>query len=106
MDYLQKTEAELRIDLDKPLREHDPLDRSNDLARKKRKHADDIHDHFRLEDFQNEVLYNAQEIFFGIHQDTRLDDHPRTFSSLLLVEVDKKNLNPLKQMRAIEQLRQ
>ncbi|GJX18836.1 ankyrin repeat-containing protein [Tanacetum coccineum] len=36
----------------------------------------------------------------------RLDDHARTFSSLLLAEIDKKNLNPLKQMRVIEQLRQ
>ncbi|GJS23395.1 hypothetical protein Tco_0452027 [Tanacetum coccineum] len=35
-----------------------------------------------------------------------LDDHARTFSSLLLAEVDKRNLNPLKQMRTIEQLRQ
>nr|GFA71564.1 hypothetical protein [Tanacetum cinerariifolium] len=30
----------------------------------------------------------------------------RTLSSLLLVEVDKRNLNPLKQMIPIEQLRQ
>ncbi|GJQ90668.1 retrovirus-related pol polyprotein from transposon TNT 1-94 [Tanacetum coccineum] len=35
-----------------------------------------------------------------------LDDHVRTFSSLLLAEVDKRNLNTLKQMRVIEQLRQ
>ncbi|GJR05246.1 hypothetical protein Tco_0528230 [Tanacetum coccineum] len=35
-----------------------------------------------------------------------LDDHARTFSSLLLAEVDKRNLNPLKQMIVIEQLRQ
>ncbi|GJV37042.1 hypothetical protein Tco_1409519 [Tanacetum coccineum] len=47
MDYLHKTKAELRIDLDKPLGEHDPLDRLNDLARKILKHADDIHDLFR-----------------------------------------------------------
>ncbi|GKB64065.1 hypothetical protein Tco_0920251, partial [Tanacetum coccineum] len=47
IDYLHKTKAELGIDLDKPLGEHDPLDKLNDLARKKRKHADDIHDLFR-----------------------------------------------------------
>ncbi|GJS48767.1 hypothetical protein Tco_0598888 [Tanacetum coccineum] len=35
-----------------------------------------------------------------------LDDHVRTFSSLLLAEIDKRNLNPLKQMRFIEQPRQ
>ncbi|GJU99751.1 pentatricopeptide repeat-containing protein [Tanacetum coccineum] len=39
--------AELGIDLDRPLSNQDPLDRLNDLANKKRKHADDIHDYFR-----------------------------------------------------------
>nr|GEY45201.1 hypothetical protein [Tanacetum cinerariifolium] len=39
--------AELGIELDRPLSEQDPLDRLNDLANKKRKHADDIHDFFR-----------------------------------------------------------
>ncbi|GJZ64766.1 hypothetical protein Tco_0621462 [Tanacetum coccineum] len=57
-------------------------------------------------DFSNEMLYSVQEIFFRLHQGPGLDDHARTFISLLLSEVDKKNLNPLKQMRAIEQLRQ
>ncbi|GKB25253.1 hypothetical protein Tco_0864654 [Tanacetum coccineum] len=47
MDYLRTTEAELGIDLDRPLSEQDPLDRLNDLANKKRKHADDVHDFFR-----------------------------------------------------------
>ncbi|GJT49520.1 hypothetical protein Tco_0975677 [Tanacetum coccineum] len=47
IDYLRTTEAELGIDLDRPLSEQDPLDRLNDLANKKRKHADDIHDFFR-----------------------------------------------------------
>ncbi|GJS84032.1 hypothetical protein Tco_0750573 [Tanacetum coccineum] len=127
----------------------DPLDRLNDLARKKRKHADDIHDLFRstkkfkssvqygdhpartvlnepvlgmilfnsfhrqdfvtLKDFEyfpNEMLYTVQEIFFKLHQGPRLDDLARTFSSLLLAEVDKRNQNLLKQIRAIEQLRQ
>nr|GEU37143.1 hypothetical protein [Tanacetum cinerariifolium] len=57
-------------------------------------------------DFLNKMLYTVLEIFFRLHQGPRLDDHASTFSSLLLVEVDKRNLNPLKQMRAIEQLRQ
>ncbi|GJV81742.1 hypothetical protein Tco_1517612 [Tanacetum coccineum] len=84
--------AELGIDLDRPLSEHDSLDRPNDLENKKRKHADDIHDFFRA----NKRL----------HQGPRLNDHARTFSSLLLAKIDKRNLNPLKQMRVIEQLRQ
>ncbi|GKF96072.1 hypothetical protein Tco_0288807, partial [Tanacetum coccineum] len=45
--YICTTEAELGIDLDRPLSKQDPLDRLNDLANKKRKHADDIHDFFR-----------------------------------------------------------
>ncbi|GJV27329.1 hypothetical protein Tco_1383777 [Tanacetum coccineum] len=47
IDYLRTTEAELGIDLDRPLSEQDPLDILNDLAKKKRKHADDIYDFFR-----------------------------------------------------------
>ncbi|GKA22798.1 hypothetical protein Tco_0708760 [Tanacetum coccineum] len=59
-----------------------------------------------LKDFSNTMLYIVQEIFFKRHQHPGLDDHARTFSSLLLAEVYKRNLNPLKQMRVIEQLRQ
>ncbi|GKC40619.1 hypothetical protein Tco_1053003 [Tanacetum coccineum] len=118
MDYLHKTKAKLRIDLDKPLGEEDPLNKLNDLARKKRKHADDIHDLFRsTKKFKSSVQYGDYlarivlnepilEIFFRLYQGPGLDDHARTFSSLLLAEVDKRNLNPLKQMRTIEQLRQ
>ncbi|GKE98341.1 hypothetical protein Tco_0021692, partial [Tanacetum coccineum] len=100
MDYLRTTEAELGIDLDRPLSEQDPLDRLNDLANKKRKHADDD-----FKDFPNTILYTVQEIFFRLYQGPGLDDHARTFSSLLLVKVDKRNLKSLKQMRVIEQLR-
>ncbi|GJZ62360.1 hypothetical protein Tco_0618497 [Tanacetum coccineum] len=46
------------------------------------------------------------EIFFRLHQGPGLDDHARTFSSLLLAKIDKRNLNPLKQIRVIKQLRQ
>nr|GEV27761.1 hypothetical protein [Tanacetum cinerariifolium] len=46
-----------------------------------------------------------EEIFFRIHQGPRLDDLTRTFSSFLLAEVDKRNLNPLKQMKVIKQMR-
>ncbi|GJZ62472.1 hypothetical protein Tco_0618609 [Tanacetum coccineum] len=118
MDYLHKTEAELGIEVDKPLGEQDPLDRLNDLARKKRKHANEIHDIFRstkkLKSYDqygdhpagtvvNELIL---EIFFRLHQGPGIHDHARTFSSFLLAEVDKRNLNPLKQMRVIEHLRQ
>nr|GEZ35789.1 hypothetical protein [Tanacetum cinerariifolium] len=51
------------------------------------------------------MLYTRQEIFFRLHQGPGINDHARTFSSLLLVVVDKRNLNPLKLMRVIEQLR-
>nr|GEZ36002.1 hypothetical protein [Tanacetum cinerariifolium]GEZ50779.1 hypothetical protein [Tanacetum cinerariifolium] len=47
MDYLHKTKAELGIDLEKFLQEQDPLNKLNELARKKRNHANDIHDIFR-----------------------------------------------------------
>nr|GEU34595.1 hypothetical protein [Tanacetum cinerariifolium] len=57
-------------------------------------------------DFSNAMLYIVQEIFFKIHQGPRMDDDARTFSFLLLAKVDKRNLNPLKQLRTIEQLRQ
>ncbi|GJS62486.1 hypothetical protein Tco_0657270 [Tanacetum coccineum] len=149
MDYLYQTKAELGIYLNKPLSEQDPLDKLNELAKKKKKHANDIHDYIRANkrlkslvqykdhpartmlnkpvlgmimfssyhmqdfitieyfgDFSNEMLYTVQEIFFRLHQGPGIDDHARTFSSFLLVEVDKRNLNPLKQMRGIELLRQ
>ncbi|GJZ85456.1 hypothetical protein Tco_0650795 [Tanacetum coccineum] len=106
-------EAELGIDLDRPLSEQDPLDRLNDLANKKRKHADDIHDFFRPNKRLNSsVQYKdhpagnvLNEPILGMilsHQSPGLDDHARTFSSILFAEVDKRNLNPLKQMRVIE----
>nr|GEV68361.1 hypothetical protein [Tanacetum cinerariifolium] len=118
------------------------------LARKNRKHVDDVHDYFMstekfkssvkykdhlartvlnepsmgmilfnsvqrqdfatledLKDFNKGMLYILQEIFFRLHQGPGIDDHARTFTSFLLAEVSKRNLNPLKQMRAIKQLR-
>nr|GEZ96822.1 hypothetical protein [Tanacetum cinerariifolium] len=57
-----------------------------------------------LKDFSNTMLYTVQEIFFRRHQSPRLDDRARTFSTLLLVEIDKRSLNPLKKMRTIEQV--
>ncbi|GKF30038.1 hypothetical protein Tco_0096380, partial [Tanacetum coccineum] len=79
MDYLHTTKAELGINLDIPL---------------------------NLKDISNTMMYIVQEIFFRCHQGFGLDDHARTFSSLLLAKVDKRNLNPLKHLRVIEQPRQ
>ncbi|GJV14980.1 hypothetical protein Tco_1360303 [Tanacetum coccineum] len=130
---------QLEIDFNKSLGEQDPIIKLNDLAKNKRKHADDIHDYFRstkkykspvqytdhpaeivlnepslgmimfnshqrhdfmsiedFRDFTNEMLYIVQEIFFRIYQRHGKDDHARTFSSKLLAEVDKRNMNPLK----------
>ncbi|GKA60246.1 hypothetical protein Tco_0759653 [Tanacetum coccineum] len=87
MDNLRTTEAELGINLNRPLSEHDPFDRLNDLANKKRKHADDIHDFFRYnkrlkssvqhEDHPTGTVLNEPvlEIFFRLHQGPGLDNH-------------------------------
>ncbi|GJY89285.1 hypothetical protein Tco_0503913 [Tanacetum coccineum] len=47
MDYIHTTKAELGINLDIPLSKQCPLDKLNDLEKKKRKHVDDIHDYFK-----------------------------------------------------------
>ncbi|GKE41332.1 hypothetical protein Tco_1468616 [Tanacetum coccineum] len=114
MVYIHTTEAELGINLDIPLSKQDPLDKLNDLANKKIKHDDDIHDYFKAnkrpkssvqyKDYLPGIVLN--ELVLGmilLHQGPGLDDDARTFSSLLLAEIDK--LNPLKQMRVIDQLR-
>ncbi|GJT64727.1 hypothetical protein Tco_1016207 [Tanacetum coccineum] len=87
MNYLYETEAELGIELDRPLSEHDLLDKLNDLANKKMMHADDIHDYFRANKrLKSSVLYEDHpaesvlnelvlEIFFRLHQGPGLDDH-------------------------------
>nr|GEU30466.1 hypothetical protein [Tanacetum cinerariifolium] len=46
-DNLHPTKAELGIDLNKHISEQDPLDKLKNLAKKKRKNANDIHDYFR-----------------------------------------------------------
>ncbi|GKD35821.1 hypothetical protein Tco_1251330 [Tanacetum coccineum] len=76
MDYLRTTEAELRINLDRH------------LTNKRLKSSVQYEDHLAG------IVLN--ELVLG------LDDNARTFSSLLLAEIDKRNLNQLKQMRVIE----
>nr|GFA02484.1 hypothetical protein [Tanacetum cinerariifolium] len=110
IDCIHTTKVELGINLDILLSEYDPLEKLNDLANKKRKHADDIHDYFKpnkrlkssvqYEDHLAGTVLNEHVLGPG------LDDHARTFNSLLLANFDKRNLNTLKQMRVIEQLRQ
>ncbi|GKB80270.1 hypothetical protein Tco_0947165 [Tanacetum coccineum] len=91
-----------------PLSDQDPLDRLNDLENKKRKLADDIHDFFRANKRpKSSVQYKDHPASIVLNEPVLgLNDYARTFSSLLLAEIDKRNLNPLKQMRVIEQLRQ
>ncbi|GKC06938.1 hypothetical protein Tco_0998548 [Tanacetum coccineum] len=48
MEYLEQTEKELHIDLNKSIQEKDPLDELNDLANKKRKRTGDSTDHSSL----------------------------------------------------------
>ncbi|GJY89610.1 hypothetical protein Tco_0504806 [Tanacetum coccineum] len=93
MDYLRTTEAELGIDLDRTLCEHDPLDRLNDLANKKRKHADDIHDFFRANKrlkilLPLKTLKISQRpcyILYRLYHGPGLDDHARTLLKSLKV---------------------
>ncbi|GJS87937.1 hypothetical protein Tco_0770573 [Tanacetum coccineum] len=47
LDQLTQTEQELKIDLNKSLKEQDPLNELNELANKKRKRTSDLKDHFR-----------------------------------------------------------
>ncbi|GJR84746.1 hypothetical protein Tco_0155531 [Tanacetum coccineum] len=59
-----------------------------------------------FDDLNNEMLYNVQEIFFRLHKGYGTNDPTRTFSTFLVAKVEKRNLNPSKQMRLIEQLNQ
>ncbi|GJU34573.1 hypothetical protein Tco_1182927 [Tanacetum coccineum] len=92
--HLTKEQINQQKKIEEDAKAEDPLDKLNDLANKKRKHDDDIHDYFKA----NKRLKR--------HQGLGLYDHARTFSSLLLAEVDKRNLHTLKHIRVIEQLRQ
>ncbi|GJS16521.1 retrovirus-related pol polyprotein from transposon TNT 1-94 [Tanacetum coccineum] len=48
VDQLTQTEQELKIDLNQPLKEQDPLNELIDLANKKRKRTSDLRDHSSL----------------------------------------------------------
>ncbi|GKC46533.1 hypothetical protein Tco_1064255 [Tanacetum coccineum] len=104
MDYIYTTEAVLGINLDISLSKQNPLDKLNDLANKKRKHANDIHDYFKANKrLKSSVQYEDHLPGTVLNEPVLgLDDHARIFSSLQLAEIDKRNLNPLKHMRVIE----
>ncbi|GJV12496.1 hypothetical protein Tco_1354037 [Tanacetum coccineum] len=106
MDYIHTTKAELGINLDIPLSKQDPFDKLNDLANKKRKHADDIHDYLKATKRLKSSVQYGDHLHGTVLNEPILGpgvaDHARTFSSLLLAKIDKRNLNPLKQMRTIE----
>nr|GEW59796.1 hypothetical protein [Tanacetum cinerariifolium] len=53
----------------------------------------------------NKVTNDLNRNLLQTSQGPGFDDQARTFSSLLLAEVDKRNMDPLKQMRTIDQLR-
>ncbi|GJR11460.1 hypothetical protein Tco_0794112 [Tanacetum coccineum] len=72
----------------------DVLDKLNDLANKKRKRAYNFHDYFKsTKKFKPSIWYKDHPAGSG------LNDHVRTLSSFLLLEVDKRNLNPIEQLR-------
>ncbi|GJU51232.1 hypothetical protein Tco_1220787 [Tanacetum coccineum] len=61
LDQLTQTEQELKIDLNKPFKEQDPLNELNELANKKRKRTNDLNDHSRsLEDWEVSSLQCMQ----------------------------------------------
>ncbi|GKA19652.1 hypothetical protein Tco_0699567 [Tanacetum coccineum] len=104
------TKAELGINLDIPLSKQDPLDKLNDLANKKRKHIDDIHDYFKANKrlkssvqlkiicliFSNTMLTTLykKSIFNDIKRSKSDDWQDLSSHRFLLAEVDKRNLNP------------
>ncbi|GJS97959.1 hypothetical protein Tco_0819129 [Tanacetum coccineum] len=101
---------ELELNLDKPLGEQDPIIKLNTLVKKKRKNVDDLYNHFRsTKRYKTSVQFVDHQVGTVLNEPSLgpgLNDLARTFSSFLIAEVDKRNMNPNKQTRLIEQLRQ
>ncbi|GKC10631.1 hypothetical protein Tco_1007413 [Tanacetum coccineum] len=94
MDYLRTTKAELGIDLDRPLSEQDPLDRLNDLANKKRKHADDIHDFFRAnKKLKSSVQYKDHPAGTVLNEPVLEEHKPSNHLPTFQKRAEKENLN-------------
>nr|GEX33565.1 hypothetical protein [Tanacetum cinerariifolium] len=62
-------------------------------------HRQDFNSINDFDDLKDEMLYSVQETLFRFHHGPGVDDLSRTFSSLLLAEVDKRNLNSNTKMR-------
>ncbi|GJT88921.1 MAK10-like protein [Tanacetum coccineum] len=76
MDYIHMTEAELGINLDIPLSKQDPLNKLNDLANKKRKHADDIHDYFKAKKRLKSSVQYEDHLLGIVLNEPVLDENP------------------------------
>ncbi|GJR66767.1 hypothetical protein Tco_0012832 [Tanacetum coccineum] len=61
VDQLTQTEQELKIDLNQPLKEQDPLNELIDLANKERKRTNDLRDHSRMKGYQF-MLFNLYQL--------------------------------------------
>nr|GEV00913.1 retrovirus-related Pol polyprotein from transposon TNT 1-94 [Tanacetum cinerariifolium] len=86
MDYLHITKAELGINLDIPLSKHDPLDKLNDLANKKRKHADDIHDYLKANKrLKSSIQYEDHLLGTLLNEPIIVDDHCLRFNGGVVV---------------------
>ncbi|GKE45462.1 hypothetical protein Tco_1472746 [Tanacetum coccineum] len=86
----KRTGAERELDLSRPLKEQDLIFKLNQLAKRKRRNANDLHDYFKstkrqdfisIEDFRelnNDMMSHVQEIFFKHHQGPGMDDLAKT----------------------------
>ncbi|GKB74632.1 hypothetical protein Tco_0936044 [Tanacetum coccineum] len=61
LDQLTQTEQELKIDLNKPLKEQDPLNELNELGNKKRKRTSDLKDHSRTTKKHSHLVQHKEE---------------------------------------------
>ncbi|GJW19616.1 hypothetical protein Tco_0027052 [Tanacetum coccineum] len=62
LDQLTQTEKELKIDLNKPLKEQDPPNKLNELANKKRKRTSDLKDHSRSTKNTSHQVQHKEEV--------------------------------------------
>ncbi|GJU08512.1 hypothetical protein Tco_1124942, partial [Tanacetum coccineum] len=109
MDYTHTTEAELANKRLKSLvqyKDHLPGTVLNELdlgmIMFNSYHRQDFVTIEDMKDFSITMLYTVQEIFFRRHQGPGLDDHARTFSSLLLAELESLKLLQRQLFRSVE----
>nr|GEV64280.1 hypothetical protein [Tanacetum cinerariifolium] len=101
MNYIHTTDVELRINLDIPLREQDPLDKLNDLANKKKKHADEIHDYLKAscplkvssqlegEHIKKDKAKKAISFGEAEKESTNIDHNDKTYVTGSMVEISR-----------------